>query len=243
MNCCPSDVNTFPITPIVPFSGAISCFWFQSRAEKNHCTNCVKVSVWVNLDMLGVHAQFMLCTVLYSGFLVACLSHDGGRRETIFSPNKPVFFCDGTMKTANTTLGETVLVGVRLWLKGILCSFFLPSSLLIPVSPHLCGTFVKGVIPAWMVAVTEEYMNNRYFTPHRLLHHCPLAHCCLFCFHPLPPWLFSSPATPSLSANPVWKRLRKSSVSCLSRILCWGAITHLSDSYSVDTVQAAIWEI
>lgn len=214
-----------------------------NRAENNYCTNCVKVSVWVNLDMLAVHAQFMLCTVLYSGFPVACLCHDGGRREPIFSPNKPVFFCDGTMKTANTTLGETVLVGVRLWLKGILCSFFLPSSLLIPVSPHLCGTFVKGVIPAWMVAVTEEYMNNRYFTPHRLLHHCPLARCCLFCFHPLPPWLFSSPATPSLSANPVWKQLRKSSVSCLSRILCWGAISHLSDSYSVDTVQAAIWEI
>jgi len=74
--------------------------------------------VWVNMDKHGVHAQFMLCTVLCSCWLQwdQCISHDGEQRKPpIFFPNKPVL-CDGTMKTAITTLGETWTERISLFL-------------------------------------------------------------------------------------------------------------------------------
>lgn len=189
--------------------------------------------------MLGVHGQFTLWSVISSGSTQATVSVmmvDGESSQ--FSLQINLSFVMEQWRQPTQSLVKMAMSERGLGLKGCLCCSFSPSSLLIPPTPHLCGTFslrsescLDGSCLRCQWGVTLECLDG-WVLPRPLFHCCPFP---FFVFILCP--LYSLLHPPSESD---WGRVLLAASSCL---LCQGAISHMSDSSSVDTVQAAIWEI
>lgn len=152
----------------------------------------------------------MLWSVISSGSTQASVSVMMVDRESSqFSLQINLSFVMEQWRQPTQSLAKMAMSERGLGLKGSLCCSFSPSSLLIPPSPHLCGTFslrsescLDGSCLRCQWGVTPKSGWLSFTSPS-----VPLLSLSLFCFHPLPP-LLSPPPT-------IWKRLRKSLVSCL----------------------------